>query len=327
MEYGLLKAPGGVHMRSVRIGILDNEREYVENLSAYLGRFGKGKWVVSAFTDQKVLKSYLEGKRLDILAGTDQKELRRLQEEYAGFSVLWLSDQEDAKTNDIKIQSVYRFQSTQIIGTTIEHMVNQTCFSEQAVKLMVAIYSPVGRCGKTTMALKAVQNDIYGKWLYIGMEDYSSFQFGEEGINNIKNEIDPDDFIFYLKEHQTEKLLALAEKSMGVIASGWSVFDRKQIDEGDMVWLKNTLKQSGYYGTVFDFGTGVLQNYEIFSLFDYIMVPYLTEEKSMIKRKNFERLLDLYGLEDAKEKIIFINMESQKEVIEKMDEIFKGRSR
>lgn len=312
-------------MRVLKIGILDDEREYVESLSAYLSRFGKGRWMTAAFTDHEVLKSYLKGKRLDLIAGTSEEELKKLQEEYGGLIFLWLSDRQDMKKKNVPFPSVYRFQSAKVIGATIENMVNRVYMSGQREKVMVAVYSPVGRCGKTTMALRVAENENYEKWLYIGMEDYSSFPAQQESTDNIKNSVDSDNFIYYLKEHQAEKLLALAEKSAGRIVSGWSVFDRKQIDAEDMAWLKNVLKDSGYYGIVCDFGTGVLQSYDIFFLFDYILVPYLKEEKALIKKNNFESLLKLYELDE--EKIRFINMEDKQEVMEKMDEVFRGEGR
>lgn len=312
-------------MRVLRIGILDDEREYVESLSAYLGRFGKGRWMTAAFTDQEVLKSYLKGKRLDLIASTSEEALKKLQEEYGGLIFLWLSDQQDIKKKNVSFPFVYRFQSAKVIGAAIENMVNRAYMSGQREKVMVVVYSPVGRCGKTTMALRVAENESYGKWLYIGMEDYSSFPVQQERTDNMENAVDSDNFIYYLKEHQAEKLLALAEKSAGRIASGWSVWDRKQIDAEDMAWLKNVLKDSGYYGMVCDFGTGVLQSYDIFSLFDYILVPYLKEEKALIKKNNFESLLKLYELDE--EKIRFINMEDKQEVMEKMDEVFRGEGR
>lgn len=312
-------------MRVLRIGILDDEREYVESLSAYLGRFGKGRWMTAAFTDQEVLKSYLKGKRLDLIASTSEEALKKLQEEYGGLIFLWLSDQQDIKKKNVSFPSVYRFQSAKVIGAAIENMVNRAYMSGQREKVMVVVYSPVGRCGKTTMALRVAENESYGEWLYIGMEDYSSFPVQQERTDNMENAVDSDNFIYYLKEHQAEKLLALAEKSAGRIASGWSVWDRKQIDAEDMAWLKNVLKDSGYYGMVCDFGTGVLQSYDIFSLFDYILVPYLKEEKALIKKNNFESLLKLYELDE--EKIRFINMEDKQEVMEKMDEVFRGEGR
>lgn len=312
-------------MRMLRIGILDDEKEYVESLSAYLGRYGRGRWMTAAFTDQEVLKSYLKGKKLDLIAGTNVRELKKLQEEYSGLTFLWLSDRQDIKKKDISFSFVYRFQSAKVIGATIENMVNRAYMSGQKEKTMVAVYSPVGRCGKTTMALKVVENESYGKWLYIGMEDYSSFPVQQESADNMENFVDSDNFIYYLKEHQSEKLLALAEKSAGRIDSGWSVFDRKQVGIEDMAWFKNVLKESGYHGMVCDFGTGVLQSYDIFSLFDYILVPYLKEEKALIKKNNFEGLLKLYELDN--EKIRFVNMENKQEVMEKMDEVFRGEGR
>lgn len=312
-------------MRTLRIGILDDEREYVENLSAYLGRFGKGRWMTAAFTDQEILRSYLKGKRLDLIAGTSVGELKKLQAEYSGLTFLWLSDQREVKEKDISFQFVYRFQSAQVIGATIENMVNQAQMSGRREKAMVAVYSPVGRCGKTAMALRVAGDESYGRWLYIGMEDYSSFPFQQESTDNMGDTADADNFIYYLKERQAEKLLAFVEKSAGRIASGWSVFDRKQINAEDMAWLKNALRDSGYHGTVCDIGTGVLQSFDIFFLFDYILVPYLKEEKALIKKNNFESLIKLYELDD--EKIRYINMENKQEVMEQMDEVFRGESR
>lgn len=312
-------------MRMLRIGILDDEREYVENLSAYLGRFGKGRWMTAAFTDREIVRSYLKGKRLDLIASTSVEELKKLQEEYSGLTFLWLSDQREVKKKDISFQFVYRFQSAKVIGAAIENMVNQAQMSGYREKAMVAVYSPVGRCGKTTMALRVAENESYGRWLYIGMEDYSSFPLQQESTDMAEDTAAADNFIYYLKEHQAEKLLALMEKSAGKIASGWSVFDRRQINTEDMAWLKNVLRDSGYHGMVCDFGTGVLQSFDFFSLFDYILVPYLKEEKALIKKNNFQSLLKLYELED--EKIRFIDMENKQEVTEQMDEVFRGESR
>lgn len=324
-------------MQAVKIGILDEEKEYVEMLAAYLGRFGKGQWITAAFTDWTVLHSYLRAGRLDILAGTNQEELRKLQQEYDGLTLLWLSDQKNGQSNRQEnmaaFRSVYRYQSARLIAVTIQNLVEQRCLTLELDRQMVAIYSPVGRCGKTSLALEVVRNETYGKWLYIGMEDYSSFPVvadneeipaAQDTIRGVKYTIGMEDFLYYLKERQDEKILTLIEQSDGVIPSGRLLFDTRQITKEDMLWIRNILRHSGFCGVVFDIGTGVLQDYEIFTVFDYLLIPYLPEEAALIKKENFERGLDWAGAAFMKEKILYVNMEDRKQVVEVMKTIFKG---
>lgn len=309
-------------MRAVRIGILDVEKEYVESLAAYLARMGKGQWRTAAFTDWEILNAHLEYKQLDILAGTNQEELLHLQKMYKEISLLWLSEQEESRGYDMGISAVYRYQSAQAIGKAIQNIVEQMRIAVEMARPMVAIYSPVGRCGKTSLAMEVVKNDAYGEWLYIGMEDYSCFRMEKD---NQIGEVSLDEILYHWKERQEEKLLALVEQSAGVIGTGSSVFDMRLVDEKDIIWLREVLFQSRFCGIVFDIGTGVLKDYEIFAQFDTLVVPYLLEEPALIKKENFERLLDLYGLEEIKDKIQFINMENQQEIITKTDEIFRRK--
>ena len=75
-------------MHMIKIGILDDEQEYVTMLAAYLGRYGRGRWTTAAFTDKGVLSTYLSEGQLDIVAGTDREELRQLQQKiwfFCGF--------------------------------------------------------------------------------------------------------------------------------------------------------------------------------------------------------------------------------------------------
>lgn len=311
-------------MHTIKIGILDEEKEYVKMLAAYLGRLGKGRWSTAAFTDRGVLKDYLSGGRIDILAGTNREELKQLQQVYGNLSYLWLSDRREAGSTELGFYEIYRYQSARAVGKKLENIVVQMRQAAGQEKPMVAIYSPVGRCGKTTLALDAAQKESYGRWLYIGMEDYSSFQRGLQS-EGTEGYIESDDFFYYVKERQEEQLLLLVRQSNGMIASASSLFDIRQIDGEDIVWLKEVLQKSDYRGVVFDIGTGVLIDLDILSLFDCLVVPYLKGEISKIKKQNFERLLSLHGMEILQEKITYINMSNQDEIADKMEEIFKGK--
>lgn len=314
-------------MQAVRIGILDGEKEYAEALAARLGRLGEGRWKLAAFTNRSALEMYLQHKKLDLLAGTDLRELELFGELYQGLALLWLAEKQDnAQKKGNKFVVVNRYQSVQVIGKVIQNMAVQLQVLAETQKPMVAVYSPVGRCGKTTLALQIVQNDSYGQWLYIGLEDYSSFGYRQNPELNGEVIVPADEFLFYLKERQKEKVLSFMERDRRIIGSAQSVFDTKQIEREDVVWLRDVFQDSELSGAILDIGTGVLWDYEIFTLFDYIMVPYLKEESAMRKREHFEWLLEVYGIEEIKERMWFIDMSDAEEIRRKITEIFGGGS-
>lgn len=309
-------------MHTIKIGILDEEQEYVKMLAAYLGQYGKGRWSTAAFTDKEVLNRYLDNGQLDILAGTDREVLKQLQRVYDNLSYLWLSDRRETDRKEMGFYEIYRYESARAVGKMLESIVVQMRMAAGQEKPMVAIYSPIGRCGKTTLALDVVQNGDYGRWLYIGMEDYSSFS--EESLpEGMEIKVEADDFFYYVKERREEKLLALVKQSNGIIASGRSLFDTRQMESEDVAWLKDVLQKSDYGGVIFDMGTGILMELDILSLFDILVVPYLKGEISTIKKQGFERLLILHGMETLQEKITYINMSNQDELTDKMKEIFR----
>lgn len=296
-------------MKRIRIGILDEEKEYVMNLTAYLQRYGKGKWDLTAFTNEKSLVAYLEKRTLDILAGTDRRTVMQIERDKK-FARLWLAnDLEDLGEDKGHIYSVYRFQSAEKIGQCLEGIVRQTCTDVHMEKPIVALYSPVGRCGKTSLALDIVKSGTYGRWLYFGLEDYSSFE-----INPKQQEILADEVLYYWKEQREDKLLELLEQAENVIATGSFFCDGKQLDENDMKWFKEVVQKSGYRGVVFDMGTGIIQNLQVFEPFDHLLVPYVEEERAMVKKSNFERLFDVSSMEECKERIHFLDMNKKSEV-------------
>ncbi len=304
-------------MKKVKIGVVDKEKEYVLDLITYLQRYGNGKWELSAFTKEEILFSYLKDHTLDFLLVTD-KNLWNSDIEETSLVKIWMTDEKQkGKDGMEKEYSIYRFQSASEIGKQMEEIIRREHKPVRSGNLFVAVYSPVGRCGKTTMALEVVKSGKYGKWLYFGMEDYSSFLESER--QNLSDEI-----LYYWKEEKRDKFLKALEQIEDVIVTGTSFFDIKKIGMKDMNWLKETLEQSGYQGVVFDIGSGVLQDFQMFKVFQYIIVPYLEEERGRIKKENFETLFSLQGMKDFKERLVFVDMDNKKEIDGLMERIFGG---
>lgn len=311
-------------MVTVRIGVFDKEASYAGKLSVYLNRMGKGSWSAAAFTDKEVMERCIKKGKLDILAGTDREVLKSFRDRHKELYIVWLREGEGETFggSDANVFSVCRYTSAGAIGKTIGEAAARLLTGTDEKKSMVAVYSPIGRCGKTTMALNIVRNENFGKWLYIGMEDYGFLETEEK--EDWLQYPEPDNFLYFVKERNQEKLYALLSSGRDIIPSAFSPFDTKQVDEADIKWLFTLLQQIEMYsGVLFDIGTGILQQPEWLAMFDHVVVPFLPERVSMGKKTRFEQLIDAYNLEELKEKMTFLNMGNKEEVVKTMEVIGK----
>ena len=293
-------------MGKIRIGIIDTERSYVEKLSAYLNRFGKEVWIVSGFTDYEVLEKSMKDGRVDILMNTDFVSIKRYKQMYPDIGYIWLTENKtDGKGLHLKaeeVYSIYRYQSAEAIGQAVKDIVIYLGILKNTEKKTAVIYSPVGRCGKTTLAMDFVENGNNGKWLYIGMEDYS-YLVSED-------KYDAEDFLYYVKERHEEAVLNILGNVSGIIPSPFSPFDTRQIGREDVEWFLNVFEKcSSFKGVIFDVGTGILKDLNVLLQFDHVVVPYLNNNKSMEKRQQLEELIKAYELEELLEKIYYLEMD------------------
>ncbi len=304
-------------MNKINIGIIDYEEEYVSALSVYLQRYGKGKWNLFGFTESEMLKTYLAECTMDLLIGTSQAELVAFCEEYEVTGLL-LNDTFALSENvDNNIYVTKRFQSAKDIGKMIDEIIRNMNQDGMEEKMCIAVYSPVGRCGKTSLALDIANNNQYGRWMYIGLEDYGSLEQTQEDTRT-------DEAIYYWKEKKTDAFLEIVEDLGDVLGTGLSLFDRKQIDVEDYCWLKEQLWKSAYKGIIFDVGSGVMDSPDVFYVFDRIIVPYIEEAYSLQKMNRFETMLKQHGMESILRRCHFVCMDNLDEVVSIKEMIVKG---
>lgn len=293
----------------IRIGIADWEEEYVKKLVRYLQKYGNGKWVVSGFTTKEDLLQYREKRMIDVLVCTDKKMLRHNDNGMSGIQ-LWLSS---TKSNLEKIGEqeyvAYRFQSAAEIGRCLDRIIGEYKTDADMTQTWVAIYSPIGRCGKTTLAMEIVNLSTLGRWIYFGLEDYNSFFDSTQKAASLTDEL-----LYFWKERKPEQVLRIIEQTEGFIVTGTSLLDARNITIEDVRWIKTLLNNNQYEGILFDIGSGVLKNLQVLQEFDVVIVPYLCEERALAKKKVFERLLGQQELIEDIERFWFVNMGDQMEI-------------
>lgn len=297
-------------MRTVKICIYDEEECFAKRLAAFLNRQGGGKLSVTAVTNSEKL---LEMKPLDLLIATDLNLLYEVKNSNEALHIIWLQEKREMSPvlhrETAAFASISRYAGAGKICRMVE---KAAAHIAQTIPISVpvsAVYSPVGRCGKTSFALAVAQNTEH-RWIYIGMEDYNCLETPLPAAG--------DSFLYFAKERNKDRLLEIIEECEGIIPSAFSPFDSKMLESGDWEWLIETMRgYTDYSGVLFDIGTGILQEPAWLSLFDLVLVPYLKEEAALRKKENFEALIDVYGLMQLRERIWFIDMGNKEDINDK----------
>ena len=187
-----------------------------------------------------------------------------------------------------KEEGIYQYQSA---GSLYKEMrryiwkdVPKRIMTDKEKKLL-AVYSPLGRSGKTSFALAYAREHSF---FYISMEEYgistNDFCAGGGLLYHIKNR--KSDIVSYL--------IGMMENWEGVRVLGApSLFtDIRQLNGDDFAWFLNELRSNGNIPSVIiDFGSSSLVHLEILDLFDQVYVPILSGVTEERKLKQFKALL------------------------------------
>lgn len=287
-------------MKQYKIAICDEEVDYAFSLMNYMNGEKEQPCLAMAFTSEGNLKQYLEENTVDLLLLGDHMELEVSEE----LAVLWLTDGQEIWHKE----GVYKYQAAEGLVRTIMEKVMEKAGNFPTVKredfTIYGIYSPIGRCGKTNLAMGICRYQE-GRSLYVGLEEYGSF-IDQKGINQ--------ELLYYLKNrdegfHLRLNQFTVQENGCYMIPSPSCYLDLKQITAEDIAWFLEQLIYEGTYKTVvFDIGTGSLSDFHIFELFDKILVPILEEQTAQIKKEQFLQFIEKSKEIQWKEKLTFLDV-------------------
>ena len=150
---------------------------------------------------------------------------------------------------------------------------------------MIAVYSPIGRSGKTSFALAYAREHSF---FYIGMEEYGVLtnDFCTEG-----------GLLYHIKNRSSEimtQLAGMTEEWEGIRMVGSPVLftDIRQLTGDDFAWfLEELRRQENMSSVIIDFGSNCLVHLEILDLFDQVYIPILSGATEERKLRQFKSLL------------------------------------
>lgn len=149
---------------------------------------------------------------------------------------------------------------------------NQPCVTETG--MFYAVYSPLGRCGKTTFAkslCERIGNSLYVNW---------------EGISECLDENGIGSWMLYCMKSRNEECLEyLQANAVASLPPPECFRDIRQIEIEDLRWFREAIQRRGQYaGVVFDIGGMALASYAVFGAFDRILIPTLRDTVSQKNR-------------------------------------------
>ncbi len=298
--------------------VYDEEPLYAERLSDYVNRKDKGIFKAQAFTSPEALQEFAKDNEIDVLltgesgkervlAGVPQTQTLILSEERPGPGA--------AKSGGSR--EIYKYQSGDEIIREVLACYCETPgvemiypgFSDKS-KRIIGIYSPVGRCGKTSLALSIGQ--ILAKeekTLFLSLDIYTGFSV----LMAERWRRDFSDLLYYYKQGRFHAV-RLNSVIYYVGDMAWLPpirfpDDHCQVTSEEMAGLLETiLKDCDYTTIVLDLGSYGKQVLPLLEICGVIYMPVKEDPFSQAKLQEFSEYLEICGKKKLEERIIRLHV-------------------
>ena len=183
------------------IAVYDADTRYAERLSDYVNRKEKGVFTAQAFTSKEKLAEYAKKHEIDVLLSgerTDSGDISGIP----SAQKIYMSEETEKQMDSGK--EIYKFQSGDDIIREVMAAYSEipgirpnTAGAMGQSRRIIGVYSPIGRCGKTCLALAIGQ--ILAKEekvLFVTLDTFTGFT----GLLNERWKRDLSDLIYYYKQ-------------------------------------------------------------------------------------------------------------------------------
>ena len=300
-----------------QIAVLDPDRDYVLRLCDYMNSQHNFPFTAQAFTDPDRLLTWIRTHEVHALllhAGMqDESFLLKLREE-TSCMMLMLTE------NPVNDREIGKYQSADaLIGQILqlmaedEHPKTLSPPGGQTTGMMtIAIYSPIGRCGKTTFALALGEVLAqHRRVLYLNMEAYSWFSLLTEPGTHAG---DLTDLLYFLREDPGALLYRMGSliRTLGeldYVLPAFSPGDLSEVEKEEWMSLMETIAGMDIYDVlILDIGTQIRSVPAILSSCTYVFMPVLPDPHSAAKAGNFTQTLAGAGMQALAQRIMAVQV-------------------
>ena len=285
------------------LAVCDSETEYAYQLVDYFSNKKGFPFRIQLFTSAATLKEYSVHHPIS-LALIAQKDFSEEIKAYPIEHVVVLGEDMGEEIKNIKV--LYKYQSSEQIITELldwiveEGILGRTTVGSKELKL-VGVYSPVGRCLKTSFSFVLGQLlSKKHKVLYLNMESYSGL--GKLLQKEFKS--DMSELIYYLqnsKEKFVYRLGSMTRRAgeLDILPPFDSFLDFISVSQEEWIQLISEIeKGSDYEYLILDLSDAVQGLFDILRLCDVIYTLSREDGFSMAKIEQYEEVLKKSNYED-----------------------------
>lgn len=291
--------------------VCDLEVDYAFNFMDYLNQKKNIPFEIQAFTTVESLISYGEKTHIELLLISGKAMCRQVRELDIG-KIIILSEGVHPPELD-QYSSVYKYQSSSEVIREV-----MACYgAEKAVTPVqfpvlkktteiLGIYSPLGRCLKTSFALTLGQVLARERAvLYLNLEEYSGFEelIGKGFAHNLS------DLLYYVRQDNQNLIHKMNGMVQTVNNLDYIPPVQAPADIRGTVWedweklLQEIVLRSSYEIVVLDIGSGIDETFQLLDQCKRIYMPVLTDVMSACKVAQFENLLRIWDFPQVLTKI------------------------
>lgn len=301
-------------MKKNVFAVCDLEVDYALNFMDYLNQKRNIPFEIQAFTTRESLIAYGQKTHIELLLISGKAMCSQIRELDIGKIVI-LSEGVHPPELD-QYPSVYKYQSSSAVIREV-----MACYGEEKdlapdpfpvlkkTTEIYGVYSPLGRCLKTSFALTLGQVLARERAvLYLNLEEYSGFDtlLGKTFSHSLS------DLLYYVRQESQgliHRMNGMTEtvNNLDFIPPVQSPGDIRGTPWQDWKRLiQGIAAQSAYQVLILDVGNGIDELFSMLDLCKRIYMPVLTDRVSVGKVTQFENLLKIWDFPQVLEKTIKI---------------------
>lgn len=295
--------------------VCDLEVDYALNFMDYMNRKKNIPFEIQAFTSVENLIAYGKQTHIELLLISGRAMCREVRDLDIG-KIIILSEGVHPPELD-QYPSVYKYQSSSDVlrevmacyGAEKKTVADQIAVLKKTTEI-IGIFSPLGRCLKTSFALTLGQ--ILAKEravLYLNMEEYSGFEelMGKGFAHNLS------DLLYYVRQDNQNLLYKMNSMIQTINNLDYIPPVQMPADIRTTAWqdwerlFQMLILDSSYEVIVLDIGCGIDENFQLLDMCKKIYMPVLSDAVSQCKIAQFENLVRIWDYPQILEKTEKIN--------------------
>lgn len=286
-------------MKKEIFAVCDTEAEYARNFMDYLNRKKNTPFEVQAFTSPESLLAFAKENHIELLLISAEAMCREIHDMNIGKVVILTEGVQPPELGCYA--GVYKYQSSAQIVREV-----MACYGEEKSVLPVqvpamkkstkilGVYSPLGRCLKTSFALALGQILARDKpVLYLNLEEYSGFEelFGQRYAGTLS------DLLYFVRQGEPNLSVKMGSmvRTIGIldfIPPVQSPLDIRGTPWQDWVCLlQEIVMHSSYEALILDIGNGIDEVFQLLDMCGTVYMPVRSDRMSLCKIAQFENLL------------------------------------